>query len=143
MNHKDIISLFLPYGLVMLIRAYKRFLGGHSLFSYRKYRQMTRSNKRFRNLHIGERCFVLANGPSTRNQDLSQLREELVFTVSRGYLHKDYSTIKPKFHVIQPMPASVWSEKASVNYLARMHENLHEVKLHQPGLRLRFHSSFP
>jgi hypothetical protein len=39
-----------------------------------------------RDLHRGQRCFVLGNGPSLRQTDLSRLRGELTFGLNRVYL---------------------------------------------------------
>jgi hypothetical protein len=39
-----------------------------------------------RNLHVGERCVIVGNGPSLRQMDLSVLRGELTFGLNRGYL---------------------------------------------------------
>jgi hypothetical protein len=39
-----------------------------------------------RNRHLGERCFVLGNGPSLRRTDLTRLRDEVVIGTNRIYL---------------------------------------------------------
>ena len=36
-------------------------------------------NRRFKNIHKGERCFILANGPSLKNDDLSKIDGEIIF----------------------------------------------------------------
>jgi len=40
----------------------------------------------YRDVHAGERCFILGNGPSLRNTDLSRLRNEFTFGLNRIYL---------------------------------------------------------
>jgi hypothetical protein len=40
----------------------------------------------FHDLHFGQRCFILGNGPSLRQTDLSLLREEFTFGLNRVYL---------------------------------------------------------
>jgi hypothetical protein len=40
----------------------------------------------FRHLHRGRRCFILGNGPSLRQTDLSRLRGEITFGANRIYL---------------------------------------------------------
>lgn len=40
----------------------------------------------FRNKHQGERCFILGNGPSLKNTDLSLLKNEITFGMNRIYL---------------------------------------------------------
>lgn len=56
-------------------------------------------NKTLKNIHSGERCFILGNAPSVANQNLLPLRNEIVFSVSQGYKNRFYKKIKPKYHV--------------------------------------------
>ncbi len=39
-----------------------------------------------RDRYAGERCFIIGNGPSLANTDLSKLRDEHTFGLNRGYL---------------------------------------------------------
>lgn len=55
-------------------------------------------NNIFKNLHKGERCFILGNGPSLNSQDLTLLENEYVFTVNQISRHKDFEYIKPTYH---------------------------------------------
>lgn len=41
---------------------------------------------RFKNLHQGQRCFIIGNGPSLKNTDLSLLKDEFSFGMNRVYL---------------------------------------------------------
>lgn len=56
-----------------------------------------RQNEKYRNIHKGERCFILGNGPSLKKQDLSCLQGEVLFTVNQFFragfaedLHSSY-----------------------------------------------------
>lgn len=40
----------------------------------------------FENIHKGERCFIIGNGPSLKNTDLTKLRNEKSFGLNRIYL---------------------------------------------------------
>ena len=40
----------------------------------------------FKNKHLGERCFIIGNGPSLNHTDLSRLRNEYTFGLNRIYL---------------------------------------------------------
>jgi len=40
----------------------------------------------FHNCHAGERCFIIGNGPSLKNMDLSGLQNEITFGMNRIYL---------------------------------------------------------
>ena len=55
--------------------------------------------KRFRNIHRGEQCFILANGPSLRKMDLSLLEGEITFGLNRIYLLADEREFSPTYYV--------------------------------------------
>jgi len=59
-------------------------------------------NRKFKNLHAGERCFLLGSGHSITTQDLTKLKNEIVFTQNHFQAHKDISIIAPKYHVVIP-----------------------------------------
>lgn len=40
----------------------------------------------FKDIHRGERCFIIGNGPSLKNTDLSKLKGEYTFGMNRAYL---------------------------------------------------------
>jgi hypothetical protein len=49
-------------------------------------RDSIRNIRKFHNAHKGERCFVIGNGPSLQNTDMSKLRNEYTFGLNRIYL---------------------------------------------------------
>ncbi len=55
--------------------------------------------RKLKNIHKGERCFVLGNGPSLARTNLSLLTEEYVFGLNRIYLHSDFLSLKKLFYV--------------------------------------------
>lgn len=55
-------------------------------------------NVQFKNLHKGERCFVLGNGPSLNDEKLSLLENEWVFTVNKIAGHLEFEKIKTNYH---------------------------------------------
>ena len=61
--------------------------------------QYMKKNKQLKNLFIGRRGFLVANGPSINNQNLKLLKNEITFFVNRAFLHRDYEFIKPTFHI--------------------------------------------
>ncbi len=61
-----------------------------------------RTNVLLRDKHKGERCFILATGPSIKDQDLSGLEGELCIAVSHFFLHKSIDKISPRYHVLAP-----------------------------------------
>jgi hypothetical protein len=42
-----------------------------------------------RNTHVGERCFIIGNGPSLKNTDLGKLRSEFTIGMNRFYMAFD------------------------------------------------------
>ena len=49
-------------------------------------RESLRRLRSFRNLHRGQRCFIIGNGPSLRQMDLGPLRSELTLGLNRIYM---------------------------------------------------------
>jgi hypothetical protein len=91
---KKILKIFLPPILISFIWQVKKS------WIILCHRHLLKNNKKLKNKHKGQRCFVLCNGPSVAGQDLSPLKNEVVITVSNGYKHKHYNEIKPKYHVV-------------------------------------------
>jgi hypothetical protein len=50
-------------------------------------RDSIRKLNAMRNTHPGERCFIIGNGPSLRNTDLSKLKNEFTIGMNRIYLN--------------------------------------------------------
>lgn len=51
-----------------------------------RWRENRRRLETYRNAHHGERCFIIGNGPSLRQTDLSRLKGEFTFGLNRIYL---------------------------------------------------------
>lgn len=60
-------------------------------------------NVELRNRHQGERCFILATGPSIKDQDLRPLQGENCIAVSNFFVHEDYQTINPQYYCLAPL----------------------------------------
>lgn len=52
----------------------------------------------FRNLHRGQRCFVMGNGPSLNKMDLTKLREDVVFACNAAFLLFDRIPWRPRYY---------------------------------------------
>jgi len=59
-------------------------------------------NQIFQNQHKGERCFILACGPSIKKQNLKRLEGENCIAVSNFFVHPDFKFIKPSYYCIAP-----------------------------------------
>jgi hypothetical protein len=53
----------------------------------------------FRDAHKGERCFIVANGPSLKNTNLNLLTSEITFGMNRIYLYFDQTAFRPTYYV--------------------------------------------
>jgi len=51
-----------------------------------RYRASVRRIAALKDKHHGERCFIIGNGPSLKNTDLSLLKDEVTFGMNRIYL---------------------------------------------------------
>lgn len=82
------------------------------------YGALLEQNRKFENLHRGERLFLIGNGPSIQNTDLLKLRNERKMVVSNFYLHKDSVALKPDYYCFTRFPQNdLWNEDFQVSYL--------------------------
>lgn len=77
----------LPRGLRPRLRRLKQGLTAATAgwWDPRVWKSLARA-ERWRDAHAGERCFILGNGPSLADTDLSRLRGEFTFGLNRIYL---------------------------------------------------------
>lgn len=59
-------------------------------------------NIKYKDIHRGERCFILGSGHSILKQDLTKLRGEIVMTQNHFHAHPDIAVIQPQYHVVVP-----------------------------------------
>ena len=72
--------------------------------------QIVQANSRLKDRHTGQRCFILATGPSIKQQSLRQLAGETCIAVSNFFVHPDYRAIRPQYHCIAPYHAPITEE---------------------------------
>ena len=63
------------------------------------YRHSVQRMQGFQNRHAGQRCFLIGNGPSLRNTDMSLLRNEVTFGMNRIYLAFDDIGFETSYYV--------------------------------------------
>jgi hypothetical protein len=78
-------------------------------------------NRKLKNIHAGQRCFILANGPSILKEDLTPLKDEICFSVSNFYKHPLYSTIKPCYHCVPNLALQEQTETDIITWFNEMH----------------------
>jgi hypothetical protein len=89
-----------------------------------------RSNDKYKDIHVGQRCFILGNGPSVTHQDIAKLKNEIVFSVSSGYLHTDYDKISPQYHCVPQITyTKSVTEDTVFKWFAEMDQHLGEAEL--------------
>jgi hypothetical protein len=90
----------------------------HALASPEARRLLAR-NAEFRDRHRGQRCFVLATGPSIQRQDLSALAGEHLIAVSNFFVHPLFAKLAPRYYCVAPFHPPL-TETAYHNWLAEM-----------------------
>lgn len=62
---------------------------------------------KFKNIHKGKRCFIVATGPSLKLEDLEMLKKynEITFSMNRIYNLFDKTSWRPNYYVIQDYKA--------------------------------------
>jgi hypothetical protein len=95
----------------------------YSYGKYFSYRRLIQKNERVKNIHKGERCFILGSGPSIANDELTALEDEVVFTTNNFYVHTEFdkimSGISKKYHIVAPIHAPQ-TELEWTNWLIEM-----------------------
>ena len=87
------------------VNRWNEYMQNHIFTRYSKkyfeksYKQLEK-NIKFKNMYSGRRCFILGNGPSLKEQDLSFLKDEIVFTVNQAARSNYFESIKTNFHFI-------------------------------------------
>lgn len=93
------------HNLVYVKKAYRsmRSLVGRLNAKRNKWAWILESQKlkRLKDIHTDrERCFIIGNGPSIRQQDLTKLKDEITFVTNWFILHKDYEKINPRYYCV-------------------------------------------
>lgn len=55
--------------------------------------------KKFKNCHYGERCIIVANGPSLKKTNLDLISNEITFGLNRIYLFFNDTAFRPTYYV--------------------------------------------
>lgn len=77
------------------------------LFSVKQYllnRSTCHQLKKFKNIHKGERCFIIGTGPSLTTDDLELLKDEICFGSNRIFEIYPRTSWRPTYYVNQDYP---------------------------------------
>lgn len=61
-----------------------------------------KSNSIFKNIHKGERCFILGTGPSIKDVEIKKLSNEYVICLNLFFKHHDFSKLNKKYICASP-----------------------------------------
>ncbi|RWY91950.1 hypothetical protein EHI44_01175 [Rhizobium leguminosarum] len=86
-------------------------------------------NTQLAGLHAGQRCFILGNGPSVRDLDLSLLKGENVITVSNGYLHSDFDKFRSRYHCVPQITYGLMNSEDVIRWFEEMQSYLGAAEL--------------
>lgn len=67
---------------------------------YRATRKPVKTMRSFRDLHRGQRCFILGTGPSLKEIDPAPLRGEVTFGMNAGFLVNDWLGFEPTYYAV-------------------------------------------
>lgn len=118
-----ILIMLLPHGVYAFLLQWRLQRGKRAVPA-----NLLAQNAALKNRHRGERCFILGNGPSVKEIDLSALAGQIVISVSNGYLHSGYSLVCPKYHCV-PQTHHPMTEDDIVRWFIEMHANLGDAVL--------------
>jgi hypothetical protein len=93
-----------------------------------KQKEILEKNLKFKDIHKGERVFILCTGPSIAQMDLKKLANERVIATSRFYLHKDCELIAPEYYCIPRFEPEV-KNTVDVEMLKAIGENFPKSEL--------------
>lgn len=66
-----------------------------------EYNDCCRELKKYKNIHKGKRCFVIATGPSLTLEDVEKLKNEYTFGMNSLYKIYDKTDWRPTYYAIQ------------------------------------------
>ncbi len=91
----------------------------------RKYGGLLEKNESYRNCHTGSRCFIIGNGPSVENQDLTPLKKELTFVTNSFWKHPMVGEWQPTYYFLtDPLYFQPDLELVMKDYFAEMCANV-------------------
>ena len=98
-----------------------------------KLEDVLAKNRALHRLHSGQRCFIVANGPSLAEQDLTRLEGEHLIVVSWFHRHGLAKQLSPAYWVIADPGAWTREDHPFLPALQRVHELGIPTKLFMPS----------
>ncbi len=79
----------------------------------------SKSLRRFHNIHKGEKCFIIGNGPSLNQIDLTLLGDSYTFGVNGIFYKTVESGFRPYYYVVEDVHVMNDNKKTIVDYAPR------------------------
>lgn len=70
------------------------------ILKYPKYGNKLKKNLKLKGKHNGQRCFIVLNGPSIKQYDLSKIATEIVFCSNYFYKGEYVDIVKPDYYCV-------------------------------------------
>ena len=80
-----------------IVYSFRYKLGGFGVFLNKNEKKINQ----LKNKHKGKRCFVIGNGPSLNQLDLTHLKNEFTFGVNAIYLNYEKMQFYPTYYVVE------------------------------------------
>lgn len=87
-----------------------------------------RKNSIYKNIHAGERVFILCTGPSIAEMELTKLKDERTIAASGFYLHKDCQIISPDYYCIPSFENIYYDTDTAVELLKEIQKAMPSTK---------------
>lgn len=81
--------------------AYNWLYGRIASKQYSKNKAILEQLSKFKDIHIGKRCFIIGTGPSLTIEDLESLKGEITFAPNRIYELQEKTIWRPTFYMCQ------------------------------------------
>ena len=88
-------------------------------------KRLLQKNASLRDKHKGQRCFVIATGPSLGSQDLTPLAEEITFVMSGFWKHPVVQLWQPTYYCISD-PLYFDGSEPMRNFFASLSSRIHD-----------------
>lgn len=75
-----------------------------SLKQYAENKKICDELKSYKNIHKGERCFIIGTGPSLKTEDLDKLKDEFTFSSHRIFEIFPKTEWRPTYYICQDYP---------------------------------------
>lgn len=114
---KKVIKCAVPFGAVQVLKHVRKDYKFSSTYmrlcDYEAFAVLDK-NKVFSDIHKNERCFILGTGPSINKINIDRLKNEKCIFLSQFYLHKNYISINPIYHLFSGIATHTHIPQAKV-----------------------------